>query len=149
MIEPARVLLVAAVLALSALAAFAWPVGRAESGSPERLIGQLRLAQWAAILLASGASIAVGLALTSAEGPILNLDVTVGVAAVVLTGVVMQSEPRTALTLVAVGSALHALTMLAHRPGFLSPTALPRWFVAGCAVYDVVLGGMCFWARRR
>jgi len=149
MTDTARVVLTAAVLAASALIMFAWRLKRIEPGAPERLIGELRLAQWAALLLAATGGASIGLAVGNDAIPLGTLDITLGVAIIVVAGTVLISEPQPALLLVAVGFVAHALIDIAHRPGWLAPELVPRWYIVGCAVWDVYVAAVCFWSRRR
>jgi hypothetical protein len=38
---------------------------------------------------------------------------------------------------------------IAHRPGWLSPDLAPRWYIVGCASFNVYLAALCYLARRR
>jgi len=143
------ILLTAAILSASAIAGLAVQIRRLDPSGPHRLIGELRLSQWAAILLAATGALPIGLALSAGTDPLGNVDITAGMAFVVLAGVIVQSEPRVALRLVIGGFVAHALTDIAHRPGWLSMLVLPQRYAAGCAAYDVVLAALCFWASRR
>jgi hypothetical protein len=147
--DTARVLLTAGALSLSAIAALAWRTSRTESDSPERLIGELRLSQWAAILLAATGGLPMGLAIAGATIATAHLDLAIGMLFVGLAGLILQREPRQALLLATGGFLLHAIVDIAHRPGWLSPDLVPRWFVIGCASYDIVISAICYWARRR
>jgi hypothetical protein len=147
--DPALILLTAAILSASAIGVFAFQIQRLEPSGPDRLIGELRLSQWTAVLLAAIGAVPIGLALASHPGPIGNIDLTEGVAFVILAGVILQSEPRMALRLVVAGFVIHALTDIAHRPGWLSMQVLPQSYAAACAAYDVILAALCFWAMRR
>jgi hypothetical protein len=147
--DTARVLLTAAVLSAVALVTFAWRVTRLDPDGADRLIGELRLMQWAGVLLAGVSGIPIGLALASTEAPLAHLDATLGVLFVGLAGFVLQRDPREGLLLASAGFIAHALVDIAHRPGWLSPDLAPRWYTIGCAVYDVFLAGCCYWARRR
>jgi hypothetical protein len=147
--DTARALLSAAVLSGSATGFFAWRLSRIAADEPERLVGELRLAQWAALLLAVSGAISIGLAIGAPATTTGNIDVTLGVAFVILSGIVLRREPRDALLLAAAGFLVHALTDIAHRPGWLSPDLAPRWYAVGSAVFDVYLAGVCYWARRR
>jgi len=147
--DTARVLLTFAILSGVAVSVFARRITQLDPSQPERLIGELRLAQWAAILLASAGAIPAGLSVAHQSVPFGHLDAAIGVAFIGLAGIVLQRDPREALLLVAGGFILHALVDLAHRPGWLSPDLAPRWFTAGCATYDVFLAAVCYWARRR
>jgi hypothetical protein len=147
--NPALILLTAAILSASAVAGLAVQIRKLDPSGPHRLIGELRLAQWAAILLAATGAVPIGLALSAGADPLANVDITAGVAFVILAGVIVQSEPRAALRLVVGGFVVHALTDIGHRPGWLSMQVLPQWYAAGCAAYDVALAALCFWASRR
>jgi hypothetical protein len=149
MTDTARVLLTAAVLSGSALGVLAWRVGRTDASAPERLVGELRLAQWAALLLAATSGLPMGLAVALPSMPDAHLDAAIGVAFVGLAGIVLLRDPREGLFLAAAAFVLHALVDLAHRPGWLSAELAPRWYVVGCASYDVYVAALCYWARRR
>ena len=149
MTDTARVLLTFAILSGVAVSVFARRITQMDPMQPERLIGELRLAQWAAILLAAAGAIPIGLSVAHQAVPFGHLDAAIGVAFIGLAGIVLQRDPREALLMVAGGFILHALVDLAHRPGVLSPDLAPRWFTAGCATYDVYLAAVCYWARRR
>jgi hypothetical protein len=145
----ARVLLTAAVLSAIALATFAWRVLRTEPDDSERLIGELRLMQGAAVMLASVSGIPIGFALAAPEAPLAHLDITVAVLFIGLAGLVLQRDPREGLLIACASFFAHALIDIAHRPGWLSPDIAPRWYMIGCAIYNVFLAGWCFWVRRR
>jgi len=147
--DTARVLLTAGVLSLSAIVALAWRTSRTESNSPERLIGELRLSQWVAILLAATGGVPMGLAIAGSAIATAHLDLAIGVAFVGLAGLILQREPRQALLIATGGFLLHAIVDIAHRPGWLSPDLVPRWFIIGCASYDILIAAICYWARRR
>jgi hypothetical protein len=147
--DTVRALLTAAVLSASAIGVFAWRLVRTDPDQPERLVGELRLAQSAALLLAVAGGISVGLAIAAGSAPTGSLDITFGVTFVILAGVVLRCEPRDALLLVAGLFVLHALADIAHRPGLLSPDLVPRWYAIGSAIYDVYVAAACYWARRR
>jgi hypothetical protein len=119
------VLLTAGVLSLSAGAVFARRLRRLDADDPARIVGQLRLAQAAAILLA-----ALG-----------------GVAVAVFGALLLYREPVAALRLAAASFIVVALLELTHRPGGLA--AAPIWFVAGSATYDLCAAAICFWGSRR
>jgi hypothetical protein len=147
--DTARVLVTAAVLAGVALATFAWRLTRIDFDDANRLIGELRLMQWAAVLLAATSAAPIGLALAAHDVPLAHLDVAIAVVFVGLAGLVLQREPREGLLLVAASMMAHALLDIAHRPGWLSPDLAPRWYTIGCAITNVFVAGWCYWARRR
>jgi hypothetical protein len=150
MTDTARVLLTAAVLAAGAMTLLAWQVIRTDVHAPARLIGQLRLAQFAAMLLSATGAVPMGLAVAATPDVALaHLDVALGVVFVVLAGLVLLRDPRQGLLIAAIAFVGHALIDLAHRPGLLPPAIAPRWFFVGCAVYDVGLAAICYWSQRR
>lgn len=147
--ETVWVVLVAALLSAGGVTTLAWRVARTEPSQPDRLVGQLLLARWAGLLLAGVGGIAIGLAAARAELPTAHLDAALGVIFVGLGAFVLQREPRDALLAATGAFVLHALMNIAHRPGWLSVDVAPYWYTVGCAVYDVYMAGLCFWARRR
>jgi hypothetical protein len=147
--DTARVLLTAALLSASGLGAFVWRLARTDPASPERLIGQLRLSQWSALLLAAVGAASIGFAAAAEAVPTGSIEVTLGVGFVILAGFVTLQEPRDALLVSAGGFVVHALTAVAHRPGLLSPALIPRWYIVGAAVLDLYVAALCYLARRR
>jgi hypothetical protein len=143
------VLLTAAILSAVALATFAWRVTRIDLDDSERLIGELRLMQWAGVLLAGVSGIPIGLALAASGSPVAHLDIAAAAMFIGLAGLVLQCDPREGLLLACAGFLAHALLDIAHRPGWLSPDLAPQWYTVGCAVHNVFLAAWCFWARRR
>lgn len=147
--DTGRLVITAFVLTGSAVGVFAWRVAAVDPSQPQRLIGELRLAQAMAILLAVTGGAWLGLAVGSDGEPLASLDVTMSACVVVASAFALLSEPRQALGLLAGAFMAHALVDVAHRPGWLSPALAPRWFTVGCAAYDVYLAALCYWARRR
>ena len=147
--DTARVLLTAAALSAIALATFAWRVTRVDADDAHRLIGELRLMQWAGVILASVSSIPIGLALGATAAPLAHLDIALAATFVGVTGLVLQCDPREGLLFACAGFLAHALIDIAHRPGWLTPDLAPRWYTIGCAVHNVLLAAVCYWARRR
>jgi hypothetical protein len=145
--DTARALLTAAILSATALAVYVWKLTRPDVDGAERLIGQLRLAQWSALALATTGAVSVGLAVANSTAPFGAMELTVGIAFVIAAAFVLGREPREAL-LVCTGSfLLHTLVDVAHRPGLMPPMA-PTWFLAGCAIYNAFFAAICYWARR-
>lgn len=149
MTETARALLTAAVLSGSAFAVFAYRVRQADPMSPDRLVGELRLAQWAAILLAATGAVPLGLAVSPASGALGAVEVAIGVGFVVIAAAILLRDPRSALVTSASAFIAHALVDIAHRPGWLAPDLAPRWFIVASAIYDVCIAAVCLWAQRR
>jgi hypothetical protein len=150
MTDTARVLLTAAVLAAGAMTILAWQVIRTDVHAPARLIGQLRLAQFAAMLLSATGAVPMGLAIAATpDVSLAHLEIAFGVIFVVLAGLVLLRDPRQGLLIAAIAFVGHALIDLAHRPGLLPPAIAPRWFFVSCAIYDVGLAAICYWSQRR
>ena len=147
--DTARVLLTAAILSGLTIVTFAWRITRLDREEPARLIGELRLAQWAAVLLAGVAMIPLGLVLASPDVVRGNIDAAIAVIFLGLSGLLLQRDPRDGLLFVSGAFVLHALVDTLHRPGWLSPDLAPRWFTVGCAIYNVVVAAVCYLARRR
>jgi hypothetical protein len=146
--DTARILLTTALLSGSAFAMFVWQLTRLDVGGPDRLVAQLRLAQWGALLLAAIAGISLGLTIAHDEGPFGSLEVALSAAFLIVAAVAMLREPRSALYVLAIAFVLHALFEIAHRPGAL-PSVAPRWYAVGSSIYDVYIAAFCYWAARR
>ena len=149
MSETVWLVLLAAVLSASAVTMMSWQIAWTDARSPDRLVGELRLARWAGILVASVGAISIGLATARPDLAMGHLDASLGVVFVGLGGIVLQREPRDGLLLAMGLFLVHALINIAHRPGWLSADVAPHWFTVGCAIYDVYLAGLCFWVWRR
>ena len=147
--DTARVMLAAATLSAASVTLLAWRTLRIDAGHPARLVGELHVARWTAILLATVGAIGAGLALARTDLPLGNADAAMGVVFVGAAGLVLQREPRDGLLFAAGAFIAHALMMLSHRPGWLSPDVIPLAFAIGCAIYDVYLAALCFVVRRR
>lgn len=144
MTEAARTILLAfAIIA----AGFTWLAYRTSSippASPDRLIAELRLAQFASLLLAFTAGAYIGIAVTY-EGRVgIGLDVALAMGFFVVGASTLIRDPRQALTMLALAFAVHAVVDVAHRPGLLPDAVAPRWFLIGCAVHDVYIGALCY-----
>lgn len=144
MSEALRTVLVAfGVLAV----AFTWQSFRAASiptSSPQRLIEELRLAQMAALLLTLTAGAYIGFAVVRENDPGAGFDIAIAMGFLLVATLTMVRDPRQALTIVALAFAAHAVVDVAHRPGLLPDGLAPRWYAVGCAVYDVVIGAVCY-----
>jgi hypothetical protein len=136
------------VIAFGALAiGFTWQAARTAAiptSSPERLIGELRLAQMGALLLTLTAGAYIGFAVVRESSPGVGLDISLAVCFLLAAAVTMVRDPRQALTIVALAFAAHAVVDVAHRPGLLPDALAPRWYSIGCAVYDVYLAALCY-----
>jgi hypothetical protein len=147
--DTARVLLTAAVLSGVAISTFAWRVTQLDPEETARIIGELRLAQWMAVIFAGLCGVPIGLALAQPALPLAHLDIALSVAFIGVAGFVLQRDPREGLLVASLAFIAHALIDIAHRPGWLPPDLSPHWYTAGCATFNVYLAGWCFWTRRR
>jgi hypothetical protein len=136
------------VVGFGAIAAgFTWLAMRTAAlppSSPQRLIDELRLAQFAALLLTLTAGAYIGFAVAREAEPGVGLDIALAIGFLIAAGTSMIKEPRQALTIVALAFAAHAVLDVAHRPGLLPDALAPRWYSIGCAVYDVYIGALCY-----
>jgi len=137
-----------ALIGFGGLAAgFTWLAARTaalSTSSPQRLIDELRLAQFAALLLTLTAGAYIGFAVMHEHEPGVGLDIALAIGFLIAAGVSMIKEPRQALTVIALAFAAHAVLDVAHRPGLLPDGLAPRWYAIGCAVYDVYIGALCY-----
>lgn len=117
---------------------------RADPASPERLVAELRLAQFGALVLALTAGSYVGFALAQASAPGSGLDIALAIGFLVLAWFAITQAPGLALTLVASGFAVHAGLDLLHGAGVLPSEPIPTWFTTACAIYDVAVAGVCY-----
>lgn len=111
--------------------------------SPDRLVAELRLAQFAALLLTLTAGAYIGFAVSHEAIVGVGLDIALAVGFLVVAASTLVRDPRQALTVLALAFAAHAIVDVAHRPGAL-PEIAPRWYLVGCAVYDVYIGALCY-----
>jgi hypothetical protein len=147
--ETARALVVATVLAGSGLGVYVLRLARIDPAEPQRLVGELRLSQWLAMILAAVGGAWVGLAVGRATQPLSGIDLTIAIGVIVLATWTLHRETRSALTILCVAFLAHAIIDSAHRPGGLTIDLAPRWFTLGCAAFNLYLSALCFWAQRR
>jgi len=76
--------------------------------------------------------------------PGVGFDIAIAVGFLLVAALTMVRDPRQALTIIALAFAAHAVVDVAHRPGLLPEGLAPRWYAVGCAVYDVVIGAVCY-----
>lgn len=142
--ETFRAILVAFLALGGALAWMSFAAARLAAGSPERLLAEFRMLRFGCLLLALTAGSSIGLAAAGEHIPSGALDVSFSIGFFVVAFVALTKDPGPALTMLAVAFGAHALLDVAHRPGLLSPLLAPRWFFSSCAVYDVVIGALCY-----
>ncbi len=143
--DDATLALIVACAALAvAMVRLSFLAMRADSNSPDRLVAELRLAQFGALVLAVVAGAYVGFALAHADTSGSGLDIALAVGFVVLASYAQTQEPATALTLVAAGFGGHAVVDLLHAAALLPSDSLPTWYPTACALYDVAVAGVCY-----
>lgn len=147
--DAARTLLVAGALSAVAAAAFVLRLRRYDVGAPERLIGELRSANLAALILAAVSASALGFTIINGAAATAALEISLALFFIGAAGAMLFQEPRTALLIGAAAFLVHALVALAHRPGALSMDVMPRSYLIGCALYDGCMAALCFLARQR
>ena len=120
-----------------------------EPSNPNRLITELLLAQYAALLMVLTAGVYIGLVLTQEQQPRIELDVALSTGFILLAAIAITWVPEKALTALAVAWTAHAMIDLGHIAELLSPIR-PSWYPTTCALHDVVLAGFCYlpvWRR--
>ena len=111
------------------------------SGATESL---LHLAQFAALLLSLTAGSYIGFAVAHEAQTGVGFDIAFAVGFLVVAASTLITDPRQALTVLALAFAAHAVIDVAHRPGLLPDGIAPRWYLIGCATYDVYIGALCY-----
>lgn len=142
--EAVRALL---LVALALLSGFAWMTLRAlrlPTSAPDRLVSELRLAQFAAVLLALVAGASLGLTAVNEARQGIAVEAALALAFFAIATVAPLRDPREALTLLALAFGAHALVDISHRPGLLPDHLAPRWFVIGCAIHNLCAGVLCY-----
>ena len=117
---------------------------RAEPTSGQRLVAELRLAQFAALLLALAAAVPIGFALGHDDVPGAGLVVAIAAGCFALAALVTTWEPTRALTALAIAWGAHAVADLAHVVGLLPREMVPDWYPAAGATYDVLVAALCY-----
>ncbi len=97
-----------------ALGWLAWRATRLDVSSPNRLVMELRLAQFASLLLVLAAGIYVGLAVAHESSAGVGVDIALAIGFFVVAALATTWEPTRALTTLAVAWGAHGLVDLAH-----------------------------------
>jgi hypothetical protein len=136
-----------AVAFVGLAAGFTWYAVRTAmvpTNSPDRLVAELRLAQFAALLLCLAAGAYIGFAIAHEDQVGVGFDIALAVGFLVIAATTLVRDPRQSLTVLALAFAAHAILDVAHQPGMLTPGIAPRWYSISCAVYDVYIGALCY-----
>ena len=147
MTDGSRALLVAGVALAIILVRLALGAVRADPSSPARLVAELRLAQFAAMMLMLSAGAYIGFALAQESTAGSGLDIALAVGFLLAASIAATRDPRVALPLVALAFAAHAGVDLLHGAGMLPAESMPPWYATACAVYDVAVAGVCYFPR--
>ena len=109
-----------------------------ESSNPNRLITELRLAQYAALLMVLTAGVYIGLALAQEQQPRFELEIAFSTGFILLATLATTWVPTKALTGLALAWIFHAIIDLGHIAEVLSGMR-PSWYSTTCAIHNVVL----------
>jgi hypothetical protein len=112
--------------------------------SPERLILELRLAQFSALLLVLVAGVYVGFGIAHEETAGTGFDVALAFGFFVVASAVTTWEPSMALTVLALAWLGHSCVDLAHMMNLLPASVVPVWYSKACAIYDVGIAAICY-----
>ena len=135
---------VAAAAVLSGVGVLCGRALRLPAPAPDRLVAELRLAQFGALVLALTAGASLGLAANGGDRPGMTLEVLLAMGFFLAASLAPFRDPREALTMLAVGFGAHAVADVMHRPGLLADGVAPQWYIVGCAIVDLVLGALCY-----
>lgn len=117
---------------------------RVDAKSPERLVAEFRLAQFAALLLTLTAAVYVGLAVAHEHAAGVGLDIALATGFFVVAALSTTWEPARALTTLAVAWSIHGIVDLAHTADLLPASVAPDWYPTACAIYDVCIAWLCY-----
>ena len=144
MTDPTLTLIVASVALVVTLVRLSVIASRADSNSPARLVAELRLAQFAALVLTLSGGIYIGIPLAQEASHGTGIDVALAIGFLAIASAAITQEPRRALTLVSLGFAGHAVVALIHGTEMLPSDSVPEWFPTACAIYDVTVAAVCY-----
>jgi hypothetical protein len=142
--EASRALLLVAIALLGSMIWMTQRTLRIPLSAPDRLVAELRLAQFAAVLLALVAGASLGLAAANETRPGIAIEAALALAFFSVSTIAPLRDPREALTLLALAFGAHALADISHRPGLLPDHLAPSWFTIGCALHNFCIGVLCY-----
>ena len=137
--------LVLTALALTSL--IGWLSARvagSPANSPERLVGELRLAQLAALVLCLVAGAGGGMAVAQLSVPGAGITLALSAGFLLVASNAILRDPHDALTMLAAAFLAHAIVDILHRPGWLPELIIPSWYARDCATLNVVLAALCY-----
>ena len=127
-----------------ALAWTAWQACRSDPNSPERLVVELRLSQYSALLLLLVVGVYVGLNIAYENINGTSFDIAIAVGFFVIVSSVITWEPASALTTLSLAWVGHSFVDLAHIINLLPADIAPAWYPRVCAIYDVCVAAICY-----
>ena len=127
-----------------ALALTAWQACRSDPNSPERLVVELRLSQYSALLLLLVAGVYVGLNVAYDNIDGTSFDIAIAVGFFVIVSSAITWEPASALTTLSLAWVGHSFVDLAHIINLLPDDIAPAWYPRVCAIYDVFVAAICY-----
>lgn len=137
-----------AVAFLGLAAGLTWYAARTAlipTSSPDRLVAELRLAQFTALLLSMTAGAYIGFAVAHESTMGVGLDIALATGFLVVAAATLIRDPRQSLIIIALAFVAHAAVDVAHQPDGLLPADIaPRWYLIGCAVYDLYIAALCY-----
>ena len=144
MSEALRALILTAAASGAVLAWLSIRTARTAPTSPQRLVAELRLAQLAAVTLVFVAGAYLGFAAGAEYQAGTGLDVALALGFFIVGALAPSRDPREALMVLGLAFAGHAVVDILHRPGALPVGVAPDWYLIGCAVFNVAVGGLCY-----
>ena len=117
---------------------------RIDQNSAARLVAELRLAQFSALLLAFVEGAFLGFSATSEANDNTALDASLALGFFVVAAIAPTRDPRKALTILTLAFAAHALVDIMHRPYGLPVEIAPAWYLIGCAIFNLFVGVLCY-----
>lgn len=141
-----------ALAAIALVVPLAWQLARLAheaADSPQRIVGELRLAQMAAMVLVFVAAAHAGLAAARLEVPGAGLEIAFAVGFLAVASTAALRDPPEALGWLTLAFLGHAVLDALHRPGLLPVELVPGWYALGCATLSVLVAVVCYLAVRR
>ena len=127
-----------------ALAWTAWQACQSDPNSHERLVVELRLSQYSALLLLLVVGVYVGLNVAYENINGTSFDIAIAVGFFVIVSSVITWEPASALTTLSLAWVGHSFVDLAHIVNLLPGDIAPAWYPRVCAIYDVCVAAICY-----
>ena len=144
MTEAFRALALGSLTLGLALGWLAYSAVRMEVTSPNRLVLELRLAQFSSLLLVLVAGIYVGFAVSYETTPGAGLDIALAIGFFVAGAIATTWEPTHALTALAIAWGAHGFIDLAHIADWLPSAIAPPWYPKACAIFNVTVASICY-----